>query len=66
MHIVNQRQKEILRLLKRHKHLKTYEIAEITGKSMRTIRTDLQFLREQFWQIEIRHGRYNGGVYWHE
>jgi DeoR/GlpR family transcriptional regulator of sugar metabolism len=66
MFVINQRQSKILDLLKKHKHLKTSEIAEKVNVSDRTLRHDLLFLRKEFKQIEIRKGKYNGGVYWNE
>lgn len=64
--VINQRQSQILGLLKRHKHLKIAEIADKVGVSGRTIRHDLLFLGKEFYQIEIKRGKYGGGVYWHE
>lgn len=66
MHGINIRQEKILKLLKTHKHLTTSQIADHVEKSIRTIRIDLAFLKEQFPQIDIVKGRYGGGVYWRD
>jgi DeoR/GlpR family transcriptional regulator of sugar metabolism len=65
MFVINERQSKILDLLKKHRHLKTSEIAEKVNVSQRTLQHDLLFLRKEFYNIEIKKGKYHGGVYWH-
>ena len=66
MHNVDIRKREIIKIIKQHKHIKQSEMAEMLGVTIRTVNTDLQYLKNEYYQITIKSGRYNGGVYWNE
>lgn len=63
MHNINKRQCEIVQMLKRDKFVKSCELAECFGVSIRTIRTDLQYLKKVYPIVTVR-GRYAGGIEW--
>lgn len=67
MHKVNERQLEIVKILKIEKFVKTRELQEKLGVTRRTIRYDLHYLRLVYPDNIISHsGRYTGGIEWVE
>ena len=57
---------ELLVIIQTKKHIKTAELAEMTGKTERTLRRDLKLLKERYPNIRMKAGRYDGGVIWEE
>ncbi len=57
---------DLIEIIRTKKHTTTCELAEITGKTERTIRSDLKLLKTRYYQIVIRCGRYHSGVFWEE
>jgi len=63
---VNKRQNKLLNILKAERATTAREIADQLNVSTRTIRSDIQFLKQHFYQIRTRSGRYGGGTFWIE
>ena len=61
--IGNERQREIAKYLQERKATTEKTLAEHFKVTDRTIRTDLKALR-RILPIDVRPGRYDGGVYW--
>ena len=57
---------DLIEIIRTKKHTTTCELAEITGKTERTIRSDLKLLKTRYYQIVIKCGRYHSGVFWEE
>lgn len=57
---------DLVELIRVRKHITTNALAEITGKTERTIRRDLKFLKKRYPEIVVRCGRYDGGIFWEE
>lgn len=56
---------ELVEIIRTKKHTSTVELAEITGKTERTIRSDLKVITKIYHEIVVRCGRY-GGVFWED
>lgn len=61
-HKTNTRQEQIIQILKRDKFTTMDNIAKEVKVSVRTVRTDLAFLRNAVTGLTVRRGKYNGGV----
>ena len=55
----------VLEVIVQKKSVTAKELAAVTGKTDRTIRRDIQFLKKKYPQIKTKHG-HNGGIYWEE
>lgn len=54
---------DVLEVIVQKKSVTAKELAAVTGKTDRTIRRDIQFLKKKYPQIKTKHG-HNGGIYW--
>ena len=67
IHGVNNRQLEIIKILKQVKGTTTADLQEVLGVSRRTLRTDIAYLKKVYPDKLVTHrGRYTGGLEWVE
>ena len=65
IHGVNNRQLEIIKILKQVKETTTADLQEVLGVSRRTLRMDVAYLKKVYPDNRVTHrGRYTGGIEW--
>lgn len=65
IHGVNNRQLEIIKILKQVKETTTADLQEVLGVSRRTLRMDIAYLKKVYPDNIVTHrGRYAGGIEW--
>lgn len=62
-HKLDVRKENILNILKRDKSTTMDKLAEEVNVSIRTIRTDVAYLKNAIPGIKTRRGKYGGGIY---
>lgn len=54
---------DIVKIIREREFITMTELAEMTGKTTRTMRTDIKRIKEEYPNIVTRRGKY-GGVEW--
>lgn len=54
---------DIVEIIRRAKHIEMSDLAELTGKSRRTIRSDVKRIKKDYPNVMTRRGN-GGGVFW--
>ena len=54
---------DIVEIIRRAKHIEMSDLAELTGKSTRTIRSDVKRIKKDYPNVITRRGN-GGGVFW--
>ena len=54
---------EMVEIIRRAKHIEMWKLAEMTGKTTRTIRADVKRIKQDYPQVVTKQG-VGGGVMW--
>lgn len=54
---------DIVEIIRRAKHIEMWKLAEMTGKTTRTIRADVKRIKQDYPQVVTKQG-VGGGVMW--
>lgn len=54
---------DMVEIIRRAKHIEMWKLAEITGKDIRTIRSDVKRIKKDYPNVITRRGN-GGGVFW--
>ena len=54
---------DIVEIIRRAKHIEMRDLAELTGKDIRTIRSDVKRIKKDYPNVITKRGN-GGGVFW--